>query len=89
MTENLLRAQIIVPGSQLAVYLLIYSVSFLEVRLSGVNLGVASRPTALRKHHRTPLSLPDVHLLSNLFLIIKITKPLHAKEEQTGPQMKA
>ena len=89
MSENLLRAHIIVPGSQLALYLLlIYSVSFLEVRLSGVNLGVASRPTAMPGHHRIPLSLPAVHLLSYFFLIIKIKKTLHAKEEQTGPQMK-
>ena len=68
MTENLLRAHIIVLGSQLTLYLLlIYFVSFLEVRLSGVNLGVASRPTALPGHHHTPLSLPAVHLLSYFF----------------------
>lgn len=48
MTENLLRANIIVLRSHIALYLLfIYSVSFLGVRLSGVNLGVASGPTAL------------------------------------------
>ena len=75
MTENLLRAHIIVLGSQLALYLLlIYSVSFLEVRLSGVNLGVASRPTALPRHHRTHLSLPAVHLLSCWVFFFKLLK---------------
>lgn len=66
MTENLLRANIIVLCSHIALYpLLIYFVSFLEVRLSGVNLGAASGPIAL-DHHTHPSSFA-VHLLSSDF----------------------
>lgn len=67
MTENLLRANIIVLRSHIALYLLfIYSVSFLGVRLSDVNLGAAPGPTALLYTITHP-SVFAVHLLSSKF----------------------
>lgn len=90
MTENLLRANIIVLCSHIALYLLlIYFVSFLEVRLSGVNLGAASGPIALLWLiiHTPPflLSISYVLILNRYCIYQK----LYVKEGQTCPRRNA